>query len=79
MGNLDDELQKTVNELAVRKKELIVAGDSIKELGENVEKKEKRIEELYKEVEAGNSRVQGLMEEVEKSKRQGEELSANMS
>lgn len=71
LGNIDDELQKGLNELALRKKELIVAGDSIKEYVESGEKKDKRIEELYVEVEAGNNRVNGLQEELEKSKRLG--------
>lgn len=71
LGNIDDELQKVLNELALRKKELIVAGDSIKEYVESGEKKDKRIEELYVEVEAGNNRVNGLQEELGKSKRLG--------
>jgi len=41
----------------MKKKELIVAEDSIKEHLENIEKKEKRIEELYGELEAVNTKT----------------------
>ncbi len=64
LGSTEDELEKTTGELSVKRKDLMLAEDAIKDHLETIEKKNKRIEELYEEVQATTVRATTLKEEL---------------
>ncbi len=57
-------MEKTSGELSIKRKDLMLAEDAIKDHVETIEKKDKRIEELYEEVQATTVRANTLKEEL---------------
>lgn len=64
-------MSKTLNELGNKKKELVIAEDSIREHLETLKDKEKRIEDLNGQLDSSNQRVATLEEELENTIKKG--------